>query len=51
MEAVIRASDVTSPFLIGTLRSERMNTRLFLRLSSVSFMTGMAGPNIFGQEK
>ena len=28
-----------------------MNIRLFFRLSSVSFITGMADPNIFGQEK
>jgi len=50
MEAVIRASDVTTPSLIGTLRSARMNTRLFLRLRSVSLMTDIAYPNVSGEK-
>ena len=38
MEAVMRASEVTLPSFTGTLRSDRISTRLPLRSRSVSLM-------------
>src|SRR3990170_715700 len=41
IEAVMRASEVTLPSLMGTLRSARISTRLPLRSRSVNLITDM----------